>query len=314
MPDTLFVIDAYAQIFRAFFAIRGGLRSSVTDEPTNAVFGFTGMMMRLLAEHNPTYVVVALDAPGRTFRDDLFSDYKATRSPTPEDLTAQVPRVIQVVEALGIPVIGLEGYEADDVIACVVDRVRQNPAASDVAIKIVSKDKDLEQLLGGNVSIFDVHTGQSMDEAGLLENKGITPAQVTDYLALIGDAVDNVPGIPGIGPKTAVSLLSKYGSLDGILANLDSLSAKQRDAFLAAKDTLPRSRQLVTLVCDADIPFSLEDCRVPPLNLDEVLPLFRELGFGRHQDSARKLAELQRAEALKPKPAPSPQVAFDFGA
>lgn len=316
MPETLYLIDAYAQIFRAFFAIRSGIRSSVTDEPTNAVFGFTGMLLRLLGEHDPSHIVVALDAPGKTFRDHLFEDYKATRAPTPEDLTAQVPRVIEVLEAFGIPVIGVSGLEADDVIACVVNRVLGDPFAANTHVRIVSRDKDLEQLLCDRVSIFDVHTGQSLDVAGLKEAKGITPAQVTDYLALIGDAVDNVPGVAGIGPKTAVSLLSKFGSLDGILANRDQLSARQREQFDAADGTLPRSRKLVTLVCDADIPFTLEEARLQPIQLDRVLPLFRELGFGRHQDTVRKLAERQQEQARKspPAPAPVPQAAFDFGA
>jgi DNA polymerase-1 len=273
------------------------------------------MLLRLLGEHAPSHVVVALDAPGKTFRDDLFDDYKATRAPTPDDLTAQVPRVIQVLEAFGIPVIGVPGLEADDVIACVVSRILADPAASDLQIRIVSRDKDLEQLLCDRVSIFDVHTGQSLDVAGLKEAKGITPAQVTDYLALIGDAVDNVPGVAGIGPKTAVSLLNKFGSLDGILANRDQLSPRQREQFDAADGTLPRSRQLVTLVCDADIPFSLDDARMQPILLDRILPLFRELGFGRHQDTVRKLVERQQEETRKapPPPLPTPQAAFDFG-
>ena len=314
MPETLFLIDAYAQIFRAYFAIRS-LKSSVTGEPTNAVFGFTGMLLRLLTEHSPSHVVIALDAPGQTFRDEMFADYKATRSPTPEDLTAQVPRVLEVAGALGIPVVGVSGLEADDVIACLVHRVIGDPKYQDLHVRIVSKDKDLEQLLGKRVGIFDVHTGQSMDVDGLKAAKGIRPDQVIDYLTLIGDNVDNVPGIPGIGPKTAAALLEKYGSLDGILANVEKLSPRQRDSLKAAASTIELSRRLVTLCCDHPFEFSIEDARLAPVEPDRVLPLFKELGFGRHQDSVRKLAEQQTAiRTAAEEKAMAPQQAFDFSA
>jgi len=312
MPETLFVIDAYAQIFRAFFAIRS-LKSSVTGEPTNAVFGFTGMLMRLLSEHSPSHVIIALDAPGPTFRDEMFSDYKATRAPTPDDLVAQVPRVLEVASALGIPYIGVPGLEADDVIACLVHRVTSDPQYQDLTVRIVSKDKDLEQLLSKNVGIFDVHTGASMDVDGLKSAKNIRPDQVIDYLTLIGDNVDNVPGIPGIGPKTAATLLEKYDSLDGILANVDQLSPKQRDALKAAAPNIEMSRKLVTLVCDHPFEFSISDARLAPVEPERVLPLFKELGFGRHQDSVRKLAEQQAAiRTAAEEKANAPQQAFDF--
>jgi len=143
MPETLYLIDAYAQIFRAYYAIRGGMRGP-SGEPTHAVFGFAGMLLKLFTQFQPHYVAVAVDAPGRTFRDDLYAEYKGTRRATPDDLSAQIPRVFELIEHFGIPMIGVPGLEADDVIACITTRILNDPAASDVHVRLVSKDKDLE--------------------------------------------------------------------------------------------------------------------------------------------------------------------------
>src|SRR5207248_4527636 len=153
MPETLYLIDGHAQIFRAYYAIRGGMRSPVTGEPTHAVFGFTAMLLKLLGQLQPDYVAVASDTPGSTFRDDLYPAYRGTRRDTPEDLTSQVPRVFEMVEAFGIPVVGRPELEADDVIASIVHRVLDDPALGALSIRIVSKDKDLEQLLCDRVTL-----------------------------------------------------------------------------------------------------------------------------------------------------------------
>lgn len=226
MPETLYLIDGYAQIFRAYFAIRTGMRSPITSEPTNAVFGFTGMLFKLFTEFHPHYVAVAIDAPGKTFRDDLYgqyqelkqaalpapsegaepgipgatvptqedrkAQYKGTRNATPEDLTAQVPRIFEVIEGFGVPIIQQSGLEADDVIATIVQRILDDPSYNDINIRIISKDKDLEQLIGDRVSLFDIHTDTLIDREALMANKGITPEQVIDLLTLMGDTVDRV--------------------------------------------------------------------------------------------------------------------------
>jgi DNA polymerase-1 len=290
MAESLYLIDAYAQIFRAYYAIRNGLHSPVTGEPTHAVFGFTAMLLKLLAQCKPDYVVIAIDPPGKTFRDELYPEYKGTRRSTPDDLTSQVPRVLEAIGGFGFPVIGEAGLEADDVIATITQRLLDDPARSDLEIRIVSKDKDLEQLLGPRVSMFDVHTDTTIDVAALLANKGITPEQVVDTLALIGDAVDNVPGVEGIGPKTAAQLVQQYGSVDGILAALDRLSPKRREALERARAHLPLSRTLVTLRRDATFPFDLEAARVHPPDVGRLVPLFQLLGFHRFQDEVRKVA------------------------
>ncbi|HVG96085.1 MAG TPA: DNA polymerase I, partial [Chloroflexota bacterium] len=290
MAETLYLIDAYAQIFRAYYAIRNGLHSPVTGEPTHAVFGFTAMLLKLLTQCRPDYVAIAIDPPGKTFRDELYAEYKGTRRSTPDDLTSQVPRVLEAIGGFGIPVIGEAGLEADDVIATITQRLLDDPARADLEIRIVSKDKDLEQLLGPRVSMFDVHTDVTIDVAALLANKGITPEQVVDTLTLIGDTVDNVPGVDGIGPKTAAQLVQQYGSLDGILAALDSLSPKRRESFERARAHLSLSRTLVTLRRDASFPFDLDAARVRPPDVGRLVPLFQLLGFHRFQDEVRKLA------------------------
>jgi DNA polymerase-1 len=297
--ETLYLIDGHAQIFRAYYAIRGGMRSPNTGEPTHAVFGFAGMLIKLLSQFHPHYVVVAVDSPGKTFRDDLFDQYKATRSPTPEDLVAQVPRVLELTELFGIPVIGQPGLEADDIIATIIERVLRDPSCENVSVRIVSKDKDLEQLLGDRVTMFDIHTDTTIDVASLKENKGITPEQVIDVLALTGDTADNVPGVDGIGPKTAAQLVQQFGSIDDILAALDggAISGKRRESLEKGRDLLGLARTLVTLKRDADIPFSLEAARVRPIRVQKIVPLFQQLGFNRFQEDVRRLADGNGAAA-----------------
>ncbi|MBV9471144.1 MAG: hypothetical protein JOZ57_18045, partial [Abitibacteriaceae bacterium] len=289
MSETLYLIDGHAQIFRAYYAIRGGMRSAVTGEPTHAVFGFTGMLLKLLSQFHPHYVVVAIDVSAPTFRDDLFDQYKGTRNAVPDDLSAQVPRILEVVELFGLPVIGHAGLEADDVIATITQRILDDQKCQDINIRIVSKDKDLEQLLSDRVTMFDIHTDTTIDVAWLQANKGITPEQVIDTLALTGDTVDNVPGVEGIGLKTAAQLIQQFGSIDGIFANLEQVKGKRRENLEKARTHLPLSRQLVTLIRDADFAFSLEAARVRPLQTGKIISLFQQLGFNRYQDEVRRL-------------------------
>jgi len=350
--EVLYLIDGYAQIFRAYYAIRNGMNSPVTGEPTHAVFGFTGMLLKLFTQFKPHYVVVAVDAPGPTFRDDLYrlyaelqrrpgmtipplallppldsgesvtirvdaqekqpeeisvamgttepnryAEYKGTRRSTPDDLTSQIDRIFDVIEGFGIPILGRTGLEADDVIATITQRILDDPAYGDVHIRIVSKDKDLEQLICDRVSLFDIHTDVVIDAPALLANKGITPEQVIDVLALMGDNVDNVPGVEGIGPKTAGQLVQQFGSVEGVLSHLDEIKGKRRENLEKARDYLPISKALVTLKRDADFPFTLEKARVGSIHLQKLIPLFRDLGFNRYQDEVRQLAGAGSAAA-----------------
>ena len=256
MP-TLYLIDGYAQFFRAYHAIRTPMTSPVTKEPTNMTFGFVGMLLKLLRADlqatpnlakagRPDYVAVALDVSGDrgTFRSQLYPDYKAHRPPPPEDLGPQVDRCLAMLEALGIPVVGSAGYEADDVMATLVTRLRESHP--ELKIRLVSKDKDLKQLLesatrgSGSergsrtsgevepmVELFDVHTDTPFSAETLMADTGLTPGQVIDMLALMGDSVDNVPGVEGVGEKTAAALVKEYGTLDNLLANAEKVKGKR---------------------------------------------------------------------------------------
>lgn len=300
MPETLYIIDGFAQIFRAYYAIRNGMRSPVTSEPTQAVFGFTDMLFKLMKQFKPHYVVVAMDAPGKTFRDEMVTDYKATRAPTPDDLLSQIPRICDVIESFGIPIVRVPGLEADDLIATIVDRMPHDPACAGVHVRIVSKDKDLEQLLNECVSMFDIHTDTVIDVAALWANKGIRPDQVVDLLTLIGDTVDNVKGVDGIGPKTAAQLIQEFGSVDGIYEHIDEIKGKKQENLIAAKAWINTSRELVKLKRDGDFHFSMDEARVSPIDLQKMLGIFKELGFNRFQDEARRLAQEQGLMAPKP--------------
>jgi DNA polymerase-1 len=305
MPETLYLIDGHNEIFRAFYAIRGGMRSPVTGEPSHAVFGFTGMLLRLLDELRPEYALVAMDASAIVFRHEWFPEYKGGRGDIPGDLDRQIPRIEAVCRAMGLTVLEQEGLEADDLIGCVVRGVLDDPACSDVRIRIVSKDKDLEQLLCDRVTMYDIQNEAELDAAGLWAKRGIRPEQVVEFLALTGDTVDNVPGVEGIGPKTAAQLIQEFGTVEGVLANLERIPGKKRENLERGADQLRLSRRLVELKCDADIPFSLEGSRVRPLDLEAVLPLFQDLGFNRYQQEALRLAGAAEAPPPVKQPEPS---------
>ena len=288
--DTLYIIDTHAEIFRAYYAIRGGLTSSVTGEPTHAVFGFAGTLIRILSELQAKYVVAAIDTPGDTFRNELYSEYKANRSPAPDDLVTQIHRILQLLDVFGIPTLGKPELEADDIIASVTQAVLDDPEAQEINISIISRDKDLEQLLGDRVTMLDLHNNKILDVRELWETKGIKPEQVVDVLALMGDTSDNVPGVEKVGLKTAAQLIQQYGSIDSIFDNIDEIKGKRRENLEKARSQLPLSKQLVTLIRDADLDFSIEQARIKPLNLQKILPLLQELELRRYEEVVRKLA------------------------
>ena len=288
--DTVYIIDTHAEIFRAYYAIRNGLTSSVTGEATHAVFGFTGTLIRILTELQAKYVVAAIDTPGGTFRNELYSEYKANRSPPPDDLVTQIHRILQLLEVFGILTLGKPELEADDIIASVTQVVLDAPDTQDVDVTIISRDKDLEQLLGDRVVMLDLHNDKIIDERSLWETKGIKPSQVVDVLALMGDTSDNVPGVEKIGLKTAAQLIQQYGSINGIFDNIDKIKGKRRENLEKARSQLRLSQELVTLKRDAALDFSLEQARVQPLDLQKILPLLQELELKRYEQVVTKLA------------------------
>ena len=297
MP-TLYLIDGYAQFFRAYHAIRTPMTSPVTKEPTNMTFGFIGMLLKLLRGEGkvggkPAYVALVLDVSGDrgTFRSQLYPDYKAHRPPPPEDLRPQVDRCLAILREIGVPVLGSEGYEADDVIATLVKKLKL--AHPDLTIRIISKDKDLKQLLADGVEMFDIHTDSVIDTKSLMESSGLRPDQIVDMLALMGDSVDNVPGVEGVGEKTSAELIKTWGTLDNLLANADKITGKRGEKIRASRDLLALSRKLVTL--DADAPLEsreglpLDQAETAKLQLDKLIPILKELGFNRYQDEVRAL-------------------------
>ena len=288
--ETFYIIDTHAEIFRAYYAIRNGLTSSVTGEATHAVFGFTGTLIRLLTQLRPKYLVAAIDTPGKTFRTNLYSEYKANRSAPPNDLVTQIHRILQLLEAFGILTLGAADLEADDIIASVTQSVLDDPDAKNVEVTIVSRDKDLEQLLCDRVAMLDLHKDTVIDVQSLWETKGIKPSQVIDVLALMGDTSDNVPGVEKIGLKTAAQLIGEYGSVDGIFDNIDKIKGKRRENLEKARSQIALAQQLVTLKRDAPLDFSLEQARVKPLEPQRILPLLQELDLKRYQQVITELA------------------------
>ena len=248
MP-TLFLIDGSSQMYRAYHAIRG--LTGPDGRSTNAVYGFVAMLRKLLADHKPDAIAAAFDLEGRTFRDDLSDDYKANRAPMPPDLVEQVPLIHEACAALGVPVLTSEGFEADDVIGTLALKA----AAEGYDVAIVTGDKDFFQLVGGRIRVFNPRDeGTWYDPAGVVEKFGVTPDKVIDVLALTGDAVDNVKGVPGIGDKGARDLIAQFGSLDALLEGAASVQQKRyREALLANADAARASRELVTIRPDVPV-------------------------------------------------------------
>src|SRR6266581_4243498 len=224
----LYLIDGSSQMYRAFHApIRtadGGMLRNAAGVPTNAVYIFVTMLRKLITDHKPEYIAASFDLPGRTFRDDLVSDYKANRAPMPGELAVQIPMVHAACEALGVPILNSERYEADDVIGTLV--VKAAAAGFDVAI--VTMDKDFFQLVRDGIRVFNPRDeGTWYDETGVKERFGVRPDQVVDVMALTGDTIDNIKGVPGIGDKGARELIVKYGTMDTLLAHAAEIKNKR---------------------------------------------------------------------------------------
>lgn len=285
MPSKprLYLIDGHALAYRAYFALTatsdGSRWITKSGEPTAGVYGFTSVLLRLLDQEAPEYIAVSFDT-GRTFRDDIYPEYKATREKTPEDLVPQFDRIRQVVRALGIPILEAEGFEADDVLGTIAARV----AKQGVHVTIITGDRDLLQLVDKSVTIR--LAGQRLSEAvdygpSEVEDKyGIKVGQFVDYKALIGDKSDNIPGVRGIGEKTAVSLLQEFGTLDRVFDNLDSVATRYRNKLETSRDIANLSRELARIVRDVPLEFDLDACRRDEgFDREHVAALFRELEF-----------------------------------
>ncbi|MFP4501044.1 MAG: DNA polymerase I [Candidatus Hydrogenedentota bacterium] len=277
MTERIYLIDAMGLAFRSFFAIRANL-TDAEGRPTNAVYGFARILMKILREHSPEYVAVVFDAPGKTFRNDLYEAYKATRPDTPPELLEQFPRMHELAEALSLPVLSVPGVEADDTIGTLTRKAEQ----AGLAPVIVTGDKDMLQLVNDTVRVFDPGKGDSGFWYGpeeVRERYGVPPEHVIDALALIGDASDNVPGVRGIGEKTAQKLLGAYSNLEGLYEHLDDLKGKQKEKIAEDRDQAFRSRELVTIRTDVDLPIAIEACRRTEPDQETALPVLAALQF-----------------------------------
>ncbi len=253
-PQTLYLVDGSGYLFRAYHAIQYLSRSDGT--PTNAVFGVTRMLLKMLDDRAPEHVAVVMDPPGKNFRHELYPEYKANRPPAPEDLKVQFPLVQRAIEALALPVVVEPGFEADDVIATLAERA----VDEGFEVIIVSSDKDLMQLVGDGISMWDPMRDKQYDPAAVEEKMGVPPAQVGDLLGLMGDSSDNVPGIKGVGAKTAAKLLAEHGDLETILGAAEGMKkSKLRERLIEQADQARLSRQLVGLRTDVELPIGPGD-------------------------------------------------------
>jgi DNA polymerase-1 len=277
MPDapTLFLIDGSNQMYRAYHAIRG--LTGPDGRSTNAVYGFVTMLRKLLTDHRPSYIAASFDLPKPTFRSQLAADYKATRSAMPDDLAEQISWVHRACEALGVPVHTAEGFEADDVIATLARRA----AERGFNVAIVTGDKDFFQLVGDGVKVYNPRDeGAWFDEEAVKQKFGVAPAQVIDVLALMGDSVDNVKGVPGIGEKGAKDLITTYGSLDALLGRAEEVPQKRyREGLKAHAGDARQSRELVKLRTDVAVGFEPETFRFLGASREKCYELFSKLGF-----------------------------------
>ena len=273
-PERVYLIDGSSYIYRAYFAIRH--LSNSKGEATNAIYGFTKMLLTLLREEQPDRVAVIFDAKGPTFRKKLYPDYKANRSAMPEDLVPQIPLIKDVVRAFNLPAVELSGYEADDIIATLAKRY----AEQGLDITVVTGDKDLMQIVGERVRLLDTMKKKVSGRDEVIERFGVPPEQVLEILGLAGDSSDNIPGVPGIGEKTASSLIQEFGSIENLLANIDRVKGKKRQENLREfADQARLSRQLADLIYDLEIDVALDDLLLVEPDREALGILFKKLEF-----------------------------------
>jgi DNA polymerase-1 len=290
------IVDGTNTLYRAFFAIPA-LRAS-DGTPTNAAYGFVNMLLKTLREEAPDFLVVVFDARGRTFRHERFADYKATRDAQPEDLSAQIPLVRELVDAYRFPVLEVPGFEADDVIATLIDR-----APADAHVTVVSTDRDLMQLVGDRVTLVDGIRDRRYGPAEVEERFGVPPSRVIDVRALLGDTSDNIPGVKGIGEKSAAKLIREWGDLDNLLAHVDEVTPpRARTALAQGVEAARLSRELATLRVDAPVP-DFAELAVREPDVARLRELFSRLGFTRLLDGLAAGAA-GAAPAARPAAAP----------
>ena len=273
LNKTLLLVDGSSYLYRAYHALPD-LRSPA-GAPTGAIYGVLSMLRKLVADHDADYVGCVFDAKGRTFRDDLYPEYKANRPPMPDELGQQIAPLLEAIRALGLPLLQIEGVEADDVIGTLASAAEK----SGIRTIVSTGDKDLAQLVSEQVTLVNTMTNEILDPAGVEEKFGVPPSHIVDYLALVGDAVDNVPGVDKVGPKTAVKWLKQYGSVDGVIKHAGDIKGVVGENLRRALDWLPRARTLVSVKRDVALPLRPEDLEPQSRDEEKLALLFANFGF-----------------------------------
>ncbi len=277
MNKTLLLVDGSSYLYRAFHAMPD-LRNT-EGLPTGAIYGMINMLRRLRSDYSAAYIACVFDAKGKTFRDDLYADYKANRASMPEDLVKQIEPIHEAVRAMGWPIVMVEGIEADDVIGTLACQAVEQG----MEVVISTGDKDLAQLVNGHVTLINTMSNEKLDREGVIAKFGVPPERIVDYLTLVGDAVDNVPGVDKVGPKTAVKWLGQYDSLDGVIANAEQIKGVVGDNLRKALDWLPKARELVTVKIDCDLREHIaafpDALGTKEEDRDQLIDFFKRYGF-----------------------------------
>ena len=267
----LVLVDGTAYLYRAFHALPALTTSA--GEPTGGIHGVLNMLSNIVERYEPERMAFVFDAPGKTFRDDLYARYKATRPPMPDDLRAQIEPLLEAVDAMGIPVLRIPGVEADDVIGTLATHCSETGQRAVIS----TSDKDMTQLVDEYVEIVNTMTDQKLDMNGVKQKFGVPPDRIVDFLTLVGDTSDNIPGVPGVGPKTAAKWLDEYGDLDNLREHADEIGGKVGERFRASLADLPLYTALVTIKCDVELPAAPDDLVVRPPDTARLRPLLERL-------------------------------------
>ena len=287
--DPIILVDGSSYLYRAYHALPPLTTSK--NQPTGAIKGVISMIKKILIDHPESPLAVVFDAKGKTFRHDMYSEYKANRPPMPEDLVQQIEPIHQIITLMGIKLIMIPGVEADDVIGTLAEQARQKRLDTVIS----TGDKDMTQLVCKNVSVVNTMSGELLNESGVLKKFGVEPKYITDYLALIGDKSDNVPGVEKVGPKTAVKWLDEFGDIDGIKSNAESIGGKVGENLRASLETLDLAHQLVKIKTDVELDLGIEDLKVGEPNAKELSKIYKELEFNAW------LQEVPERQATSPK-------------
>ncbi len=289
----LILVDGSSYLYRAFHALPELANSQ--GQQTGAVYGVINMLRRLIKDYEPEHMAVIFDARGKTFRDDLYAEYKANRPPMPKELSEQVEPLLEIIKAMGLPLLQVTGVEADDVIGTLAEQA----TAANMETVISTGDKDMAQLVNDQVSLINTMSNTHSDRAAVIEKFGVPPERIIDYLALVGDSVDNIPGVPKVGPKTAAKWLNEYGSMEAIIAQAGSIKGKIGDNLRSSLEQLPLSYQLATIKCDVELEETPASLQISAADPDKLRDLYARMEFktwlrqldGNSQTSEEQLAE-----------------------